>query len=159
MAGLTIDDGDDSEEEDRKRREADFIGRQRKAQIEREEKQRKYAEARERLFGSSASHTTSRESSSASQTRNPLNPDSRNSSRKPRSRGAKDTLPSSATQSPAPSAQPKQLYDPSHDAKPKTQSPRPVASKEEQPIRAPRGPDNSGRGGFGFAPRGGKSNA
>lgn len=158
MAGLTMDDGDDSEEEDRKRKEKDFAERQRKAQIEREEKQRKYAQVRERLFGSSTSATPSRDSSTASQPRNPPNLDSRNSSRRGRARGGKDSRPNSATQSPARiMAQPKQLYDPSYDAKPKPQSPRSVTPREEQPIRAPRGPDNSGRGGFGFAPRGGRS--
>ncbi|KAF1357028.1 hypothetical protein BDV97DRAFT_365716 [Delphinella strobiligena] len=161
MAGLIIDDGDDSEEEDRKRKEADFLERQKKAQLEREEKQRKYAEVRERLFGSpaSASASPSREPSAASQNRSGLNMDSRNSSRKGRARGGKESSPASATHSPARHAHAKQLFDPGYVAKPKPHRPRPTGPREEQPIRAPRGPENSGRGGFGFAPRGGRSDA
>lgn len=162
MAGLTLE-GDDSEEEERKRSEVVFAERQKKAAYEREEKQRKYAEVRERLFGSQK--PTSRDSSSDN--RNPsnrgglLSTDSRGPSRKGRSRNNRDSQPSSSTdQSPARvMIQPRQLFDPTYDAKPKSQGPGPVLPKEEQPIRMPRGPDGSGRGGFGFAPRGGKSNA
>ncbi|KAL1306861.1 hypothetical protein AAFC00_005512 [Neodothiora populina] len=150
-----LDDGDDSEEEERKRREVDFLERQRKATIEREEKQRKYAEVRQRLFGSPAPSSPNRDSSAALQNRNF---DSRNSSRRGRARGGKDSRPSSAAHSPAQVTPPqKQLFDPAYTSKPASQSPRPRPPREEQPIRAPRGPDGSGRGGFGFAPRGGRS--
>jgi len=162
MAGLSIDDGDDSEEEDRKRREADFAERQKRAQIEREEKQRKYAEVRERLFGSPAPPTSSRESSSSSQNRITTSAaDSRNSSRRGRPRGDKDSQPTSATHSPARhlAQKPRDLFDPSYSPKPRNHSPKPSLSKAETPIRAPRGPDGSGRGGFGFAPRGGRTPA
>lgn len=163
MAGLVIDDGDDSEEEDRKRKEADFLERQKKAQLGREEKQRKYAEVRERLFGSpasaSASASPNRDPSAASQNRSGLNMDSRNASRRGRARGGKESNPASATHSPARHAHAKQLFDPDYVAKPKPHSPRSTGPREEQPIRAPRGPDNSGRGGFGFAPRGGRLGA
>lgn len=162
MAGLTLE-GDDSEEEERKRNEVAFAERQKKAVLEREEKQRKYAEVRERLFGSQK--TTSRESSTDNRNtpnRTLVNNDSRTSSRKGRSRNNRDNQPSSSTdQSPARQVnQTRQLFDPSYDAKPKSESPKPTFSKEEQPIRMPRGPDGSGRGGFGFAAaRGGKSDA
>lgn len=159
MAGLALDDEDDSEEEERKRKEADFVERQRRAHLEREEKQRKYAEVRERLFGSPA-NPPSRDSSSASQHRSSPNGDSRSSSRRGRGRGGRESHNASAAPSPARIAtQGKQLFDPSFDPKPKTQSPRPTMPKEHMPVRSPRGPDNSGRGGFGFGPRGGRADA
>ncbi|KAJ8608636.1 hypothetical protein MRB53_039520 [Persea americana] len=45
------DDDDDSEAEERKRQQAAFEERSRRAALEREEKQRLYAEARERIMG------------------------------------------------------------------------------------------------------------
>lgn len=153
MASLTLDDEDDSEEEARKKNEAVFAERQRKAALEREEKQRKYAEVRERLFGPSES--ASRESSEgrgASTGRGGSAP------RRGRTQNTRSSQPtSSADQSPArPSGGSKQLYDPGYTAKPRRDEvQRSATPKAEQPIRMPRGPDGSGRGGFGFASRGG----
>ncbi|KAF1984803.1 hypothetical protein K402DRAFT_335881 [Aulographum hederae CBS 113979] len=168
MAGMSIrDDEDDSEEEARKKNEASFAERQAKAQREREEKQRKYHEVRERLFGSPSAPDESSKKPSSSQ-----NGGSRNSSRgKGRGRGDREAPSPSSGQSPARASNPrKQLYDPGYNPKPnsvflqKRDTPeksekesRPSTPGEEQPIRAPRGPDGSGRGGFGFSPRGGKN--
>ncbi|GAB7348586.1 hypothetical protein MBLNU459_g6970t1 [Dothideomycetes sp. NU459] len=162
LAGLTLEGDDSEEEEERKRNEAAFVERQKKAVLDREEKQRKYAEVRERLFGSTK--PASRDSSSDNRAppgpgRNlSNNAEPRNASRKGRARNNRDSQSASADQSPArPMNQARQLFDPSYDATPKSQSPKPTLQKEEQPIRMPRGPDGSGRGGFGFAPRGGNS--
>lgn len=162
MAGLDLQDEDDSEEEERKKQEASLAERQRKAAEERKEKERKYAEVRQRLFGSPES---SRDPS-ASRNATPSNRGDRNSRRGNRGKGARDSprssqATSSADQSPARSTyQPKQLFDPAYEHKPRPlSSPRSAASRDEQPIRMPRGPDISGRGGFGFAPRGGKDGA
>lgn len=156
IAGLTLDDEDDSETEARKRNEASLAERQRKAQIEREEKQRKYAEVRERLFGSAGSRDASE--SPALSSRSPTGGQTRGS-RKGRSQVGRGSQPeSSAEQSPARQSNQKQLYDP--DYKPKNRgedSPRSTAPKKDQPIRMPKGPDSSGRGGFGFATRGARS--
>jgi hypothetical protein len=151
MAGLKLDD-DDSEEEERKKAAASFAERQARAQREREEKQRKYEEVRERLFG--PSNTPSDDSQGRS------SPSNRQSRGKGRGRGQRDNSnASSADPSPARSGNnsKKQLYDPSYSAKPNSiyiqrreagqSSPRPQTPNENQPIRAPRGPDNSG--GFG----------
>ncbi|RMZ04089.1 hypothetical protein D0860_06527 [Hortaea werneckii] len=116
MNGLTLDDGDDSEDEARRKRDADFEERQRKAKVEREEKQRKYAEARERIMGSSVPGTPAVGSRESSQGRN----DNRRRGRG--GGGPKTSRPTSADQSPkAPgspafgptaSTGPGQLYDP-----------------------------------------------
>lgn len=151
---------EDSEEEERRRNEASFAERQARTQREREEKQRRYAEVRERLFGSSTAETESPQGTAQiSGSRNP-------SRGKGRGRSDRDDQPSSsADQSPARSGnQKKQLYDPSYMVKPNSVH---IQKKEgtenqsglstpnpEQPIRAPRGPDGSGRGGFGFPSRG-----
>lgn len=176
VASLNLEEDDDSEEEARKRQELTFAERQAKAQKEREEKQRKYAEAREKIFGSTdvASDSVGSRTISPRGGSNITVQNSRNSSRRGRGRGGRDRNDSQNTSSadPSPSrpaSQSKQLYDPTYSPKPtsiylqKREAPanenssRPSTPAEGQPIRAPRGPDGSGRGGFGFANRGGKT--
>jgi len=138
---LSLDDeGDDSEEEARKKQEADFEERQRKARIEREEKERRYAEARERIMGPS-----SRDSSQGRENRK---------GRGGRVNGNRNSRPTSSESSPAPVAPIGQLYDPNDAGR---RLPKPTTPSQDSPIRQPRGPDNTGHGGFGFAPQGGKA--
>lgn len=150
------EDGEDSEEEARKKREADFEERQRKAKIEREEKQRRYAEARERIMGSSTP-TTSR---------------SRESSQGRRGRGGggrgggsqRNSRPASANQSPTRAVNTAawgegQLYDPNDMGRRMPMPPKPTPQNQNEPVRQPRAPpsDHASRHGFGFAGRGGKA--
>lgn len=156
MAGLRLDDDEDSEEEARKKNEQAFAERQAKAQREREEKQRKYKEVREKLFGASPSDENQRRAS-------PTRP----SRGKGKGRGGRDSQPSSGNdQSPARGGnQRKQLYDPEYTVKPNSTyiqkreatDNRPETPNQNQPIREPRGPNVSGRGGNGFAPRGNRT--
>ncbi|KAI4924623.1 hypothetical protein J4E85_007740 [Alternaria conjuncta] len=156
MAGMSLDD-DDSEEERRKKAAADFEERKARAQKERAEKERKYAEARERIFGSPAASAAedSRSNSPNKATRG-----------KGRGRGGRDSQPrSSNEQSPARTAHaapPRQLFDPTYTPKPgsvfiqKKESgiSRPsTPNTQEKPVRQPQGPARGG--GRGFAPRGG----
>ena len=149
MAGLSLDDDDDSEEERRKKNEADFAERKVRAQKERAEKERRYAEAREKIFGSPAASDDSRGASPSKSNR-----------AKAKGRGGRDTQPrSSNEQSPARLPAARQLYDPSYSAKPgyvlQKDANRPATPNgQEKPIREPRGPQSSVRGGRGFAPRG-----
>ncbi|GAM86143.1 hypothetical protein ANO11243_041540 [Dothideomycetidae sp. 11243] len=142
----TIGADDDSEEEERRRAAESFAERQRRAALEREEKQRKYAEARERILGASTPAPGS--NSSRQQGRRGGGQAARSGSRHG----------SSAEQSPARGSgqHPKTLFDPGFSAKPTEGRPPPRSGTphQEQPIRMPRGPDGSGRGGF--APRGGR---
>ncbi|KAI4137366.1 MAG: hypothetical protein L6R39_007326 [Caloplaca ligustica] len=156
---LSIDnDEQDEEEDDGKARPLTAEERQVKAQKEREEKQKKYEEARQRLFGANNSAEASR---STTPPRQRASGDSRGSSK---GGGTRDGRPSASGASGTGVS--RQLYDPNDSAKPDaayllrkdktpTTSGRSTPS-EQQPIRSPRGPDGSGRGGFGFAPRGGK---
>jgi len=159
MQNLAINDDDDSEEERRKKAAATLAERQEKAKQEREEKQRKYAEVRERLFGGAVSGESSGNASHVSRTTSGA--ESRGSSRKSRGQSSRGSGPnSSAEQSPARNkGQNKQLFDPGFLPKPGSSSMKnstqPTVPKADQPIRMPRGPDSSGRGGFGFASRGG----
>lgn len=148
MAGLNLDDDDDSEEERRKKAEADFEERKIRAQKERAEKERKYAEARERIFGSPAPSEDSRSNSPSKATRG-----------KGKARGTRDSQPrSSNEQSPARvAASNKQLYDPSYTAKPGSVflqrkdagDSRPgTPSGQERPVRQPQGPAKDGARGF-----------
>ncbi|KAF2691256.1 hypothetical protein K458DRAFT_287579 [Lentithecium fluviatile CBS 122367] len=149
IAGLSLEDEEDSEEERRKKNEADFEERKARAQKERAEKERRYAEAREKIFGSPAASDESRGASPNKSTRG-----------KGRGRGGRDSQPrSSNEQSPARLPAARQLYDPSYTPKPgyvqKKDSSRPsTPNGQEKPIREPRGPQSSVRGGRGFAPRG-----
>ena len=162
MAGLSIeDDDDDSEEERQKKAAADFEERKIRAAKERVEKERKYAEARERIFGSPAASEDSRSNSPSKPTRG-----------KARPRGGRDTQPrSSNEQSPArstPVSAGRQLFEPSYSPKPgsiqmqrkEDPSSRPgsrpaTPSLQEKPVREPRGPARGG--GRGFAGRGNHS--
>lgn len=150
IAGLSIEDDEDSETERRRKAEESFAERKAKAEKERAEKERRYKETRERLFGSpTPSPGDSRGSSPNKSTRG-----------KGRRRGGgRDSQPHSTEQSPAriPSAG-GQLYDPSYTPKPnsvylqrrESGRSRPGTPNDmQQPIREPRGP--AGRG---FAPRG-----
>jgi hypothetical protein len=151
MAGLNLDD-DDSEDERRKKAEADFEERKLRAQRERAEKERKYAEARERIFGSPAASEGSRSNSPSKATRG-----------KGKARGGREGQPrSSNEQSPARVAAPaRQLYDPTYAQKPgsvfiqkKENGSRPgTPSGLEKPVRQPQGPAKDG--GPGFASRAG----
>ena len=148
---LTIDDDDESEDENKKI-ELTAEERREKAQKELEEKQRKYDEVKQRLFGND-------QSSSTAATSSPKKSNSKNSSPsriQSWNKSSRDSRPSSAA-----SNKTGRLYDPNETSKPGTSSVLRKEAKAEpnelQPIRSPRAPDASGRGGFGFAPRGGKA--
>lgn len=144
---LGIEDDDDSED-DPKKNTLSPQERKEKAAREREEKQKKYEEVRQKLFGSEETST----SSTIAPTKKDVN--SRNHSRN--NKTPRDSRPSSSA-----SNKIRQLYDPNDTGKPGASSVLKKENKLEpdeiQPIRSPRNPDNSGRGGFGFAPRGGHS--
>jgi hypothetical protein len=143
-------DDDDSEEEARRKKEASFEERKKKAAIEREEKVKKYAEARERIMGSSNSASPVPNSRESSQGR-----DNRKTRGKQHSN--MNSRPASAGQSPARQlAGNAQVFDP-EDMGRRLGLRRELAStpKEGEPTRQPRGPDSSGRGGFGFNARSG----
>jgi hypothetical protein len=134
---------------------------------EREEKQRKYEERRLELFGS----TNTKPAGSATSSPGETPPGSRSATPN-RARGgrggrkAEATRPISSTSSlslkpsslaPSPTMK-KELFDPTYTPRPEAMSKKPEPRENViEPIRSPRGPDGSGRGGFGFAPRGGKS--
>lgn len=161
MAGMNLED-DDSEEERRKKAAEDFEERKIRAQKERAEKERKYAEARERIFGSPAPSATDESRS---------NSPNKASRGKGRGRGGggggggRDSQPrSSNEQSPARgagAAPQRQLFDPTYTPKPGSMyiqkkeagSSQPgTPSTQEKPIRQPQGPARGG--GRGFANRG-----
>ncbi|PMB65783.1 hypothetical protein BM221_007980 [Beauveria bassiana] len=131
---------------------------------EREEKQRKYDEARAKIFGESA--PSSRGSSPGNGATTPPRPDSRSQQGRGRGRGARgaDNARSQLESRRAPlQASTAKLYDPSYSPKPDSGAQKrddaagnaKLQNRDEgAPIRAPRGPDGTGRGGFGFARRG-----
>ena len=153
---LTLDDDDDDDDDENSMQKTTLTveERQQKAQREREEKQRKYEEARERLFGGgkASGNPPSRDATSSTVKQSG---ESRSQSR---NKGTLDSRPSSSGAN-----KNRQLYDPNYTVKSSSLSIQKKENQnelgrstptEQQPIRSPRGPDKSGRGGFGFAPRG-----
>ncbi|KAI9696545.1 MAG: hypothetical protein M1836_005564 [Candelina mexicana] len=166
MSQLALED--DDEEEDAKKKKTLSPEEQRlKAEREREEKRKKYEEARERLFGSQAT-------GSGASTPGNLTPPLGTSASRGRGRGkdSREGLASRSKKSPADlpieqSTEGRRLYDPNYTPKldsfyvqkrsvETSNSGRSTPSEEQRPLRQPRGPDGSGRGGSGFAPRGGR---
>ena len=158
---LALEDDEDDEEEQEKTRTPTAEERQIKAQKEREEKQKKYEEARQRLFGANNTQSgngKALENNTAPRSR--ANGDSKGPSR---NKAAFDSRPSSSSGTGSGPGPARQLYDPSYTTKPdsthdqkKDRTPTHSGRStpyEQQPIRMPRGPDGSGRGGHGFAPR------
>ncbi|KAI1107595.1 hypothetical protein F4804DRAFT_104758 [Jackrogersella minutella] len=179
------DHGGDDSDEDKKAPQLTPEEIQAKQQRELEDKQRRYDEARAKIFGT----TTGSNPSSGTSTPGAVTPPRSADGRGPRgrgrggrggagvgvggggghryneSRGDRDNNPRPSSQSGG-----GQLYDPNYAAKPGVQPERrgnnynndggaplfrrPTPREEDQVIRAPRGPDGSGRGGFGFAKRG-----
>ncbi|RDW65931.1 uncharacterized protein DSM5745_09670 [Aspergillus mulundensis] len=147
---LNADDSDDEKPPEPTPEE-----RQAMALKNREEKQRKYEEVRERLFGSPSAPT-----SGASSPRS-ATPPRQEGRGKGRGRGnGRDNNNRDRRDQSAASGKPKQLYDPaSPSSRPNSsygrrdwqsgetsQGEQPQSPR--QPIRNPRGPDSSGRGGF-----------
>ena len=157
MEQFTANDDDEDEEDETKKVTLTMEERQLKAQREREEKQKKYEEVRGRLFGTSvsASGNTSPRNATSSTGKLPANTKAQN-----QGRNTKDSRPSSSA------GNSNRLFDPNENSKPgpgciqKNGTPTSGSGNatpiEEQTLRAPKGPDGSGRGGFGFTPRGGK---
>ena len=148
---MSIEDEDDDDDEQKKDQPTPEELRLR-AQREREEKQKRYDEARARILGTKSG-------SSTPGTITPPTEDGKVTRGKGRARGS-GRQESSRTDS-----QPghKELFDPTYTPKPGFtlqkrggDTGKASSRNEEQVIRAPRGPDGSGRGGFGFANRRGK---
>ena len=154
ISGLNLDEDDDDEQDGRNKIVMTAQERQQKAHRDREEKQRKYEEARQRLFGTDVADNKKTTGSTTPPKQRSFG-DSRPQSR---SRGGGDGRPLSSA-----SNRTRQLYDPVYTVKPDStyiqkkngQADSGRSTPNEQlPIRNPKGPDGSGRGGFGFAPRG-----
>lgn len=187
MAGLSMgDDDDDDDEQKTPQLTADEIRAKQKRDLE--EKQRRYDEARAKIFGES--NPSSRGSSPGTVT--PPRSDSRHSVRGGRGRGGGGQRNNNSGNINDGRGQPdmrrvnnqassgRELYDPNFSPKPESTAQRrggavdnsdggsgrgtPLrdgeyqfqAPQQQQAIRMPRGPDGTGRGGFGFARRGGK---
>ncbi|KFA71703.1 hypothetical protein S40288_08987 [Stachybotrys chartarum IBT 40288] len=157
--------GLDDDGEDDARKEVTLSPEQIRAKQkrDREEKQRRYEEARAKIFGDSAPSS----GASSPGTTTPPRTDSRGQGRG-RGRGGglrnNDNRQFDNRRTPNSSGSGRELFDPNYLSKPESMSALRrggddfqgrVQQQQQQPaIRAPRGPDGSGRGGFGFARRG-----
>lgn len=151
---LNLEEDDDDDEADVKKPPMTLEQRQAKALKDREEKQRKYDEARQRLFGNDTSKGPKNAGivTSSKNRENDFRHQSRNKG------GASEHRPSSSAGKKIP-----ELYDPNNTVKAESKLTQRKDGQcdsgrstpvEQVPIRSPKGPDGSGRGGHGFAPRG-----
>ncbi|VUC33120.1 unnamed protein product [Clonostachys rosea] len=173
LSQMTLeDDGDDDAKEAQPTAE-EIRAKQKR---DREEKQRRYEEARAKIFGESAP-------SSGNSSPGTVTPPRSDGQQTPRARGRGGSRGGSnihqrnnennrqfeGRRQVQQSGSSRELFDPNYASKPDSPSSqggsgtseyssRISTSKNEQQaaIRAPRGPDGSGRGGFGFARRGAK---
>lgn len=155
LARMTIYDDDDEEETKKDQRTPEEL--KLIAERQRVEKQKRYDEARARIMGTG----------SGTSTPGTVTPPSNTEESKP-SRGKGKGRGGNRSENSRPSSQSgaKELYDPNYTPKSGvmiqkrngtgSNSGRSTPRDEEQTIRAPKGPDGSGRG-FGFANRGGKT--
>ncbi|KAK2873254.1 hypothetical protein FQN49_002488 [Arthroderma sp. PD_2] len=188
--GLSIDQGDDDDEDfEKKPGQLTYEERVAKAQKEREEKQRKYEEVRERLFGSSTPGSGTSSPGNVTPPRQGQQQHQGGSEGKRKGRnnrsntgGNRDGKEKREKENSIPSGKASgRLYDPSYAPKATSsyvqrkekeqasgardrelQSPLsqqqvqpqllPHSPQPQVPIRSPRGPDPSGRGGFGGFP-------
>ena len=155
LAKMILDDEEDEEEQKKDKPTLEQLRLE--AQRQRDEKQKRYEEARARIMGTNSGSSTpgtatppiGQEDGKGNRGKG-RGRDNRQDNRRP------DSQPG-----------PKELFDPNYTPKPGAsiqkrngEASRPGASTpraEEQVIRAPKGPDGTGRGGFGFANRGGKT--
>jgi hypothetical protein len=154
LAKMTMDDEDD--EDERKKNKPTPEQLRLEAQRQRDEKQRRYEEARARIMGSNSGSSTP-----GTVTPPTAQEDGKGNRGKGRGRDNRSENRRADTQS-----GPKELFDPNYTPKPISiqkrngDAPRSGTStprNEEQVIREPKRPDGTGRGGFGFANRGGKT--
>ena len=157
ISGLSLaPDDDEPSDEDNGTKPPTLEERQLKATKEREEKQRRYEERREQLFGPV-------KSGSGITIPGDATPPGSRSGTPVRGRGSRQrnggSRPSSATVN-ANQDSTRELYDPEISSKAETLLSRKKEANKDwhdkaiRPIRSPRGPDGNG---FGFATRGGKA--
>ena len=150
-----------SEDEDEvKERERLEVERRERRKVEREEKQKKYEERRHELFGS-----VGKGGGSAGSSPGVTPPGSRSATpnrgrggRGRGSRGGGGILQGQRNGLSVAKERAQDLFDPMSVSK--TQGERRGSPRRDesvvQPVRMPKGPDGSGRGGFGFGARGGR---
>ena len=175
LDSLTLTQNESSSDEDEAAQKITTLAeRQAQAAKDREVKQRKYEERRQEIFGSTPVVVAANANSGGSGASSPGDmtpPGSRSATpnRGGRGKGRRTTRPMSATAKDAQQKRDreKELYDPACSVKPadavyisrRVNAAPEVKNDEIRPIRAPTGPDGSGRGGMGFASRGGKSSS
>ncbi|KIV79976.1 hypothetical protein PV11_07514 [Exophiala sideris] len=162
LSDLTINDrtnAESSEDEDEaKERELSLAERQAQAAKEREEKQRKYEERRQELFGPSSAQQQANNKSGTSTPSSLTPPGSRSATpNRGRGKGGRRGGANSNTRNQSRGQQHPELFDPLYAPKQDSgyvqrheSGVSGARTPEIRPIRAPKGPDGTGRGGFGF---------
>lgn len=158
---LSVEDDNDDEEDERKAGQMTMEERIEKAKKEREEKQRKYDEVRQRLFGSAATESgASSPSSNGRGSGGSSSPQRQHQASSERGGGSSGRGRGRGNAGSAKATPGRQLFDPNSSPRAGSASSSGTNTPMEgMPMRAPRGPDGSGRGGRGFVNRGGQGTA
>lgn len=164
--GLSLQGQESSSEDEDAKKQPTLAERQAQAAKDREEKQRKYEERRQELFGSAGTTADNGKTGSGKSSPGNLTPPTSRSATPSRGRGngrGRGGRGGNAQQHAQPRPQSQgNLFEPSYAPKPDSTY---LARRENgtskpgdsdiRPNRSPKGPDGTGRGGFGFAARGG----
>ncbi|SPN96812.1 uncharacterized protein DNG_00332 [Cephalotrichum gorgonifer] len=173
LADLSLRDGSDDEEEAVRKHKIEAAARMLESKRLQEEKQKAYEEARRRIFGEekedSGRGQAQAQRGSGRGRGNRGNGNGRGRGRGGAGRGndgrssdASRSAASSRSATPLGRGPTKELFDPNYSPKPSSILPKGDGSQgrrnptkddntQAAPVREPRGPDGSGRGGFGFA--------
>lgn len=162
LAGLSLKDEEEDEEAAVRRHQVEAEARMREGQRLLGEKQRAYEEARRRIFGEEK-EDEGRQAGRGSGRGRGRGARGRGRGRGNDARGSDTSRSATSSRSGTPSGATREQHRPTSSPKPSllqkqdgTQGRRGPARDDGQApaIREPRGPDGSGRGGFGFARRG-----
>lgn len=170
LDGLDLNKEESSDdEEDLKQREREIEERKERTKKEREERQRKYEERRQELFGTNTHTPVNGKTQSGNSSPQSLTPPGSRSSTpsRGRGRGGRRGGVVGVQQGRPQRQQQSELYEPGYAPKPdsvflqrrENAVTGPKSEELQQPMRLPKGPDGSGRGGFGFSARGGKQSS
>ncbi|KAH7170898.1 hypothetical protein EDB81DRAFT_183017 [Dactylonectria macrodidyma] len=175
VTGKLIDDEEEAAKKEVQLSPEEIRAKQKR---DREEKQRRYEEARAKIFGESNPPSGASSPGTVTPPRSDghftprgrgrgrggyRNNNSNNNENRQSDNRQFDNRQFDAPRRPHnPSGSGRELYDPNFTPKPEPAQPKRAndgsnpSRADQNPIRAPRGPDGSGRGGFGFAQRGAK---
>lgn len=161
LAGLSLRDDEEDEEEARRRHQVEAEARMREGERMLAEKQKAYDEARRRIFGEEKEDDGKSAGRGPGRGRGNRGARGRGRGRGNDGRGSDTSRSAASSRSATPAGARRDQHGASSPKPSILQKPESTPGKRRDDgqapaVREPRGPDGSGRGGFGFARRGAK---